>query len=65
MDDLKVEGADVIELDVTAPLDTLKAAAEKAVAIHGRVDVVVNNAGYILTGAIEECTYVQTNCSSI
>ncbi|KAL1725378.1 hypothetical protein EV714DRAFT_221409 [Schizophyllum commune] len=60
LDDLKVEGADAIELDVTAPLDTLKAAAEKAVAIYGRVDVVVNNAGYILTGAIEECTPQET-----
>lgn len=48
LDDLKAKGADTIQLDVTAPLETLKEAAEKAVAIHGHVDVVVNNAGYIL-----------------
>ncbi|TRM59859.1 hypothetical protein BD626DRAFT_461923 [Schizophyllum amplum] len=60
LDDLKADGADVIELDVTAPLDTLKAAAEKAVAIHNRIDVVVNNAGYILVGAIEENTPQET-----
>lgn len=30
---------------MTAPLDQLKLVAQKAVAIHGRVDIVVNNAG--------------------
>ena len=45
LDDLKQAGADVLELDVTAPLERLKEAAERAVAIYGRVDVVVNNAG--------------------
>ncbi|KAL1742769.1 hypothetical protein HDZ31DRAFT_83893 [Schizophyllum fasciatum] len=60
LDDLKAAGADVLELDVTAPLDALKAVAGQAVAIHGRVDVVVNNAGYILTSAIEESTPQET-----
>ncbi|KAJ7465914.1 hypothetical protein FB451DRAFT_1261318 [Mycena latifolia] len=58
--DLKEQGADVLELDVTAPLDELHAIAKKAVAIHGRIDVVVNNAGYILVGAIEESTPEET-----
>ncbi|TFK37144.1 hypothetical protein BDQ12DRAFT_653014 [Crucibulum laeve] len=60
LDDLKTKGADTLELDVTAPLETLKEAAKKAVAIHGRIDVVVNNAGYILVGAIEESTPEET-----
>lgn len=45
LDDLKEKGADILELDVTAPLETLHEVAKKAVAIHGRIDVLVNNAG--------------------
>ncbi|KAG6815785.1 hypothetical protein H0H87_011378 [Tephrocybe sp. NHM501043] len=56
LDDLKVRGADTIELDVTAPLEVLQKIAKEAVAIYGQVDVIVNNAGYILVGAIEENT---------
>lgn len=48
LDDLEQQGADVLEMDVTAPLETLHEVAKKAVAIHGRVDVVVNNAGEAL-----------------
>ncbi|KAG8948373.1 hypothetical protein FRC03_000738, partial [Tulasnella sp. 419] len=54
--DLKEQGADTLRLDVTDTLDNLKAIAKEAVAIHGRVDVLVNNAAYILVGAIEENT---------
>lgn len=47
LEDLKEKGADVLELDVTSPVDTLKQQAENAVAIHSRIDVLVNNAGKI------------------
>ncbi|KAI0045390.1 short chain dehydrogenase [Auriscalpium vulgare] len=60
LDDLKAAGADVLELDVTAPLDTLHEVAKKAIALHGHVDVLVNNAGYALVGAIEENTPEET-----
>ncbi|KAI0033022.1 hypothetical protein K488DRAFT_85319 [Vararia minispora EC-137] len=60
LDSLKAQGADVLELDVTAPLPDLQTIAEKAIALHGRVDVVVNNAGYIEIGAIEENTPEET-----
>ena len=39
-------------------LDELHAAAKKAVDIYGRVDGIVNNAGYIESGTIEEITLV-------
>ncbi|KAI0040856.1 short chain dehydrogenase [Auriscalpium vulgare] len=58
--DLKSAGADVLELDVTAPLEDLHAVAKTAVALHGHVDVLVNNAGYIAVGALEENTPEET-----
>jgi NAD(P)-dependent dehydrogenase (short-subunit alcohol dehydrogenase family) len=45
-----------LQLDVTATQDNLEIVAEKAVTLYGRVDVVVNNAGYMEIGSIEEST---------
>lgn len=45
LDDLKTEGAETIEFDVTAPIDTINNVAAKAVGVYGKVDVAVNNAG--------------------
>ncbi|KAF9021171.1 NAD-P-binding protein [Hymenopellis radicata] len=56
LDDLKALGADTLELDVTASQNDINAVAKKAVAIHGRIDVVVNNAGYAANGTLEENT---------
>jgi len=45
----------VLHLDVTKP-DSIAKAHDDALAHFGRIDVLVNNAGYGLTGAIEEVT---------
>lgn len=54
LEPLRAEGATVLQLDVTAEQDKLNAVIAAAVKVHGRVDVLVNNAGYVHTGAIEE-----------
>ena len=58
LDELKSKGAETLELDVTAPLKILHDIAKKAEAIYGHIDVVVNNAGYIAAGTLEETTCV-------
>lgn len=60
LSDLKEQGADVLELDATSSLETLQQIAKDAVAIHGRIDVLVNNAGYIEIGTLEENTPDET-----
>lgn len=55
---LKNTGADVIDLDVTSPASDINAVAEQAWSIYDGIDVVVNNAGYILSGPVEEQTSV-------
>lgn len=47
-----------LKLDVTDP-DSIAAAFAAAVAMYGRVDVVVNNAGYGFVGVFEAMTYEQ------
>ena len=53
MDDLKSQGAHPIELDVSNE-ESLKAAVETINSRFGGVDVLVNNAGFGLYGAVED-----------
>jgi NADP-dependent 3-hydroxy acid dehydrogenase YdfG len=58
--DLKSAGAHTITLDVTDTLDNIKAIVADAYAQYGRIDYLINAAGYILDGAIEEASPEET-----
>ena len=51
-------GAHVAELDVTKP-DQIAKVIQESMDVFGRIDVLVNNAGYGLLGAVEECSEAQ------
>ncbi|KAJ6587374.1 3-oxoacyl-reductase [Mycena sp. CBHHK59/15] len=53
---LQDQGAKALKLDVTACAEDLKAFAAQAVASFGQIDYLVNNAGFVQGGAIEENT---------
>jgi NAD(P)-dependent dehydrogenase (short-subunit alcohol dehydrogenase family) len=53
---LKEAGAAVLELNVTSPQSVLDAKAKEAIAIHGGIDVLVNNAGL---GTLEDVEHEQ------
>jgi len=52
--DLTCKGANVLSLDVSASPHEIQAFAQKAISIHGHVDILCNNAGYVQKGAVEE-----------
>ncbi|EXJ87955.1 hypothetical protein A1O1_04882 [Capronia coronata CBS 617.96] len=60
LDDLKDAGAAVVSLDVTSPLDELKRTAEEAHNIYGRIDYLINNAGFNQVGGLEELSPEET-----
>jgi len=56
---LKDADASILKLDLLSEQTVFDKLAADAVAIHGHVDVVVNNAGYSHFGTVEEDRYAQ------
>ncbi|GAB9467005.1 Dehydrogenase [Globisporangium polare] len=54
--DLKQLGASPLALDVTLPDDQLQLIVAQASQAYGRIDILVNNAAYVLGGAVEEAS---------
>jgi NADP-dependent 3-hydroxy acid dehydrogenase YdfG len=52
--EIEQAGGDIVELDVTSPLSEIEKIAKEANAKYGYITHVVNAAGYILVGAVEE-----------
>jgi NADP-dependent 3-hydroxy acid dehydrogenase YdfG len=54
LQDLKALGALTLSLDVTGPESDIEAVVAEAIKAYGAIDILLNNAGIILEGAIEE-----------
>ncbi|KAF2963275.1 hypothetical protein GQX73_g10287 [Xylaria multiplex] len=60
---LKDTGAVILDLDVTAPQAVISAKFQEALGAYGSIDIIVNNAGFIQCGAVEEITQEELQLS--
>ncbi|KAF3074466.1 putative oxidoreductase YusZ [Trichoderma lentiforme] len=59
LEDLKKTGAAVLQLDVTWDQQRINETFKSAIQIYGHLDVLINNAAYVLGGAWEDLSYEQ------
>jgi len=55
---IKQAGASILQLDITSSPSTISKTVAKAISIHGKIDVLLNNAGYVAAGGFEDLKYV-------
>ena len=61
LSDLQINYPDTfsfLQLDITETFEEIVTKAKEAVAVWGRIDVLVNNAGYSMVGTVEEARLV-------
>ncbi|THV02068.1 NAD(P)-binding protein [Dendrothele bispora CBS 962.96] len=63
-DELRDKGAKVFMLDVTVKRQVFEEFVRGAIAAFGQVDILINNAGQALTGAIEENTLMKNKSTT-
>jgi len=55
---LEKVGAAILQLDITDTQQNIKETVSKALLVYGQIDVLVNNAAYVLSGTWEDLEYV-------
>ena len=55
---LRVLGAETISLNPSGTAAQIHASVDEAAKIHGTIDILVNNAAYVLFGGVEEVRLV-------
>ncbi|KAH8777082.1 hypothetical protein F5882DRAFT_330538 [Hyaloscypha sp. PMI_1271] len=56
LQNLKEAGASILQLDITSTQQAINETVAQAISIYGKVDVLLNNAGYVSTGIFEDLT---------